>query len=762
MIRTYVSRMVKPNVEIAAENRFKLDENFVSMYRGKQPNWTTLGYVTYLRTYSRPKYDSQGKSIGTEEFSETLERVVNGTFSFLKQQIRNSGQHWSDRKGQEMAQIMFTKMWDFKFLPPGRGMWMMGTEYIEKYGGGSLNNCAFRSTEFIDEDFAEPFIRLMDFSMVGMGVGFDTLGAGKVVIQKRSYSLPLSSEALYTDATSKTHVVEDSREGWMTLVERVLLSYVGHATYPTQIDYSRIRPEGAPIRGFGGKASGPKPLQELVQSITELLDENVGKPISSTIIVDIMNLIGRCIVSGNVRRSSEIALSPSRDSEFLKLKDSTEVRALSAQLEEISCTIPEWVELQEFKMREVFVSSHLDMLDPDRIEFEKKIRQIEEQQFKITSNHLEWRRVKKKLDNHPLVHHRWASNNTVLLEPDENLSFYAQQTAQNGEPGYGFMDVIRAFGRLCDAPNFKDKKAKGFNPCGEQSLWDGEICCLLETFPTKHETLEEYLDTLKYAYLYAKVVTCILTHNSHTNAIVSRNRRIGTSMAGVAKMYLEKGMQECVRWWDAGYKFICELDEEYSGWMGIPVSIKHTSIKPGGTIPLVANEEGGMKFVSSEYYFRTIRIDNTSPLIETLLNAGYRVEPDVYTPRSMVVYFPIHNPMPRYAPDISIWEQMALAVALQAHWSDNMVSATITFKEHEKGDIARVLDVYRGKLKAVSFLPYSDHGYMQAPYIPCTKSQYESAVSLIKPLQIDVLGVVHDVDEKFCDGDKCLLTVGAE
>jgi len=295
--------------------------------------------------------------------------------------------------------------------------------------------------------------------------------------------------------------------------------------------------------------------------------------------------------------------------------------------------------------------------------------------------------------------------------------------------------------------------------CGEQSLEHMELCCLVETFPTNHDTLEDYKQTLKFAYLYAKVVTCITTHNTKTNAVMGRNRRIGTSQAGIMRMYLEQGMSECIRWWDAGYKFLKQLDEDYSGWMGVPASIKITSVKPGGTIPLLVGEEGGMKSTISEYYMRTIRMDHNSSLVKVLANAGFRVEPDQTTPRSSVVYFPVHSPSKRYAKDITIWEQMALLVNLQTYWSDNMVSATITFQPHEAQDIARVLEIYKGKFKAVSFLPYSDHQYAQAPYIPCTKEEYEYAMSKISKIDFSAIdnSSVHEVvaEDKFCSSDKC-------
>ncbi|NJL53681.1 hypothetical protein HC928_00040 [bacterium] len=175
-------------------------------------------------------------------------------------------------------------------------------------GGLYSLNCGFVSTKGIREDFADPFCWLMDMLMLGVGVGFDTKGAGLVKIQD-PIQIP------------DTFVVEDSREGWVALLRVVLNAHVGKGGIPSAIDYSKVRPEGEPIRGFGGVASGPKPLMELVDSVKDVLRPIVGQDITVSAIVDICNLIGRCVVAGNVRRSAEIAFGRYDDDEFLNLKN---------------------------------------------------------------------------------------------------------------------------------------------------------------------------------------------------------------------------------------------------------------------------------------------------------------------------------------------------------------------------------------------------------------------------------------------------------
>jgi ribonucleoside-triphosphate reductase (thioredoxin) len=656
----------KKILDIQVEDRFHLKDDFVEQYRDRQPAWggAGLGYVVYKRTYARPKPDGS-----TEEWWETVRRVVEGTYTIQKRWCRREDLPWSDRKAQRSAQEMYDLMFNMKFLPPGRGLWAMGTESIERTGSAALMNCAFRSTENIDHNFADPFTFLMDMSMLGVGVGFDTRGAGKVTI---------AAEYEYTD---EPHVVDDSREGWVQLIERVLNAHVGRESFPRKIDYSQIRPAGAPLRGFGGVAAGPEPLRDAVQHICLILGRLAGKPITSEAIVDLMNVIGVCVVAGNIRRSAEIALGDPADETFLALKDPTK--------------------------------------------FSNELRS-----------------------------HRWASNNSVIAPIGMDYTKVAEITARNGEPGYYWIENARAYGRLADPADYRDEKVAGVNPCAEQPLEDGELCCLVETFPSLHDSYEEYQRTLKFSYLYAKTVTLISTHNRLTNRVQKRNRRIGLSQSGIIQAIQRRGLREHLRWCDDGYRYIQNLDRIYSDWLTIPRSIKTTTVKPSGTVSQLPGVTPGIHFEHSEFYNRTVRVAKTSALLTALRSAGYRVEDDVYDKSSAVVYFPIKAPFfDRAKSEVGMWEQLELAAQMQFWWSDNAVSVTVHFRPEEAKDIARALTLYEGRLKSVSFLPLDDHGYAQAPYQTITADQYEAAASKLKPLVLT--GASHEAQDAWCDGDSC-------
>ncbi len=277
----------------------------------------------------------------------------------------------------------------------------------------------------------------------------------------------------------------------------------------------------------------------------------------------------------------------------------------------------------------------------------------------------------------------WASNNSIVAEMETDLHDAIGSTMQNGEPGYVFMDNIRAFSRLCDPPDHKDSLAQGTNPCGEQTLESYELCCLVETFPSRAESFEDFQRTLKFAYLLGKTATLVNTTWAETNRVQKRNRRIGTSVSGITNFLGQHSLETLRTWLDRGYQVIQKWDLVYSAWLCVPKSIKTTSVKPSGTVSLLAGVNPGCHFPEFEYYIRRIRIAKNSDLISVMQRAGFSVEQDVVDASSWIVEFPIHN-RGKNLSTVSIWEQVALASFLQKYWSDNQVSCTVTFTEAEK------------------------------------------------------------------------------
>lgn len=663
---------------------FKLDDAFVEGYRNVNPDFgfNGLGLLTYYRTYSRLKPDGTN-----EQWFETVRRVVEGCYSLQKEHILHNELGWNDDKAQKSAQEMYKRMFEMKFLPPGRMLWAMGTPIVhERKIGQALFNCAFISTDKIDrslKESAKPFMFMMDMSMVGVGVGFDVEGAGLIEVHAPSKK-------------QEKFVIPDTREGWVESLELLLCSYFsknfGTRGNTVVFDYSDVRGPGLPIKGFGGISSGPEPLRKMHEQITNILDSLDGKKITITAITDIMNLIGQCVVAGNVRRTAQIVLGPADNKEYRKLKD-YRWNSESGQYEGSMAHRASW---------------------------------------------------------------GWASNNSVIVNEKSDFSEIGSQTAINGEPGYVFLDNIRKFSRLCDPADYKDKKVKGTNPCSEQSLESAEMCCLIESFPSRAESKEDYLRTLKFAYLLGKTATLVNTTWPETNRVQKRNRRIGTSVTGVTNFLDKNSLNTLKEWLEDGYKEIQKWDEMYSSWLCVPKSIKTTSVKPSGTVSLLAGVNPGCHFAEFEYYIRRVRVAKNSALIPAIKESGLHIEDDVVDSSSYVVEFPIHNEGKNIS-QTNIWEQVSLAVFLQKYWADNQVSCTVTFRQDEANQIPVVLDYFKYDLKSISFLPKLELGaYAQMPYEAISKEKYEKLMKGVKPILFKELRQ-DSISEKFCDGDKCII-----
>ena len=628
-------------IDVERHGSFQLEPDFLARYRDKAPPWGfgALSWVTFKRTYSR----------GGEAWWETCRRVIEGMFTVQKIHCRERRLPWDEQKARAFARRAYDRLFHFKWTPPGRGLWMMGAEFMYERGGAALNNCGFISTADIDREFGEPFGWMLHMSMLGVGVGFDTRGRGKRTIEQPARR------------ADDLHVIGDSREGWAAAVTRLLDAYVGDAALPAEWDDSEIRPRGTKLESFGGFASGPAPLRELLESLEARYDAHIGRQVDAELITDTMNLIGRCVVAGGTRRSAQIALGAPDDEQFLGLKE-----------------------------------------DADKVsEF------------------------------------RWASNNSVYARRGMDYGAVARRSASNGEPGYLWLDAARAYGRMADAPTWDDEQAMGTNPCGEQTLWDRELCCLVETYPAHHDSLDDYLETLKVAYQYAKTVTLVPTHDARTNAIMLRNRRIGCSMSGIVQAINRHGYREFFDWCDAAYDVVQQLDHTYSNWLCVPRSIKTTSVKPSGTVSLLAGASPGVHWAHAPYYLRRMRIDADNPLWERCQEAGYPVEEDAYSDATMVVSFPVHvEGVDRTQADVSLREKVDLAAQMQHYWSDNQVSCTAEFDPDLEGDqLERILEAYEDRLKAISFLPRSGHGYDQPPYETISREEYEALTDRLEPIE---------------------------
>jgi ribonucleoside-triphosphate reductase (thioredoxin) len=257
-----------------------------------------FGEATYYRTYSRLMRDGRNES-----WPDTVLRVVDGVFSIRKDHYLKARLPWDEAFWQARALEMGIAIIKMQMLPPGRGLYAMGTDYVYERGAMALFNCAATAITDIVADMGW----IMDALMCGVGVGFEATP------DPIEMHMPTGDPVLY--------IIPDSREGWVESEELLLRSYV-EGSNPIDFDYSLIRPEGAPLKGIGGFAAGPDPLRKLHERTRVACERYIRKEFGATRLkVDVGNAIGCCVVMGNVRRSAEITLGQLSDPEFLDLKN---------------------------------------------------------------------------------------------------------------------------------------------------------------------------------------------------------------------------------------------------------------------------------------------------------------------------------------------------------------------------------------------------------------------------------------------------------
>ncbi|MBI1694774.1 ribonucleoside-triphosphate reductase, adenosylcobalamin-dependent [Lactobacillus crispatus] len=736
--------------------RIKLDPDFIdSVKQEVKPHWGELGWVTYKRTYARWLPDQNR----AENWDETVKRVIEGNINLDPRLHDNPSAEVITELTNE-AQKLFRLVYGLAATPSGRNLWISGTDY-QKRNGDSLNNCwfiAIRPQKYGDSHIVPaylnpeqkavsmPFSFLFDQLMKGGGVGFSVVNENiaqipsvdnkvdlAVIIDKKSpsYKASLKVGAIDKDEWEKQsapddtiyYKLPDTREGWV-LANARLIDMHFNATNPDHkiklaLDISDIRPYGAKIHGFGGTASGPMPLVEMFIDINNVINARVNSKLTAVDGTDICNLIGKTVVAGNVRRSAELALGSSDNQDFIKMKQ----------------------------------------------------------------------------DKEKLYHHRWASNNSVAINSKfNNYGPIADGILHNGEPGIVNLDLSRNYGRIVDGYQAGiDDSVEGTNPCGEISLANGEPCNLFEVFPYVAE--QEGWD-LKEAFGLAARYTKRVTFSPYdweiSREIIHKNRRIGVSMSGIQDWLLndlghrvvtgfedavdqENGQKikkpiydpQAVKMVDSLYQAVVDADKTYSKELGCNESIKHTTVKPSGTVAKLAGVSEGMHFHYAGYLIQRIRFQASDPLLPALKECGYHTEPDIYTPNTICVEFPLraaHADSKNFASagTVSIAEQFATQAFLQTYWSDNAVSCTVTFQSDESDQIAPLLYQYRHIIKSTSLLPYYGGSLKQAPKEPIDKQTYEARAALITDDVEEVFAKQNDdqkglelVDQSDCARGAC-------
>ena len=603
--------------------------------------WSSVGYLTYKRTYAR-RLNEQDINSPTEEFPDTVERVIKATDEQL---------HCGFTPAE--TERLRSYLLELKGSVAGRFWWQLGTETVNQLGLSSLQNCAFRT---VDKP-VEPFTWAMDMLMLGSGVGYNIQKANVSMLPP--VNLEFKAPTRINDAGAD-FIVPDSREGWVALLGKTLkAAFLAHSsgkqtfTYSTQL----IRSKGAPIKGFGGTASGPEDLVWGIAQISAILEKRAGKQIRPIDALDIMNIIGAVVVAGNVRRSAQIAIGDADDVEYLLAKRWD------------LGNIPSW---------------------------------------------------------------RAMSNNSVVCHDIGDLhDFFWDGYEGKGEP-YGLINLklSRKVGRLGET-QYPDPKVQGYNPCAEQSLADGETCCLAEIFLPNITSKAELLDVATLLYRVNKHSLALPCHQKVTEAIVHENMRMGIGVTGVLQ-----STEEQKSWLSEVYEDLRKFDNAYSDEHGFSRSIKLTTVKPSGTLSLLPGVTPGCHPAYARYMIRRIRISSNHPLVQVCKDHGYHVEYQQNFDGSedfgtVVVSFPFRHPDHAVlAKDVTAIQQLETVKWLQEVWSDNSVSCTVYYRKEELPEIRKYLKKnYKQNHKSLSFLLHNEHGFKQAPLEEITEEQYNALVA---------------------------------
>jgi ribonucleoside-triphosphate reductase len=365
----------------------------------------------------------------------------------------------------------------------------------------------------------------------------------------------------------------------------------------------------------------------------------------------------------------------------------------------------------------------------------------------------------KRWDLQTLPAHRARANYSVVCDDVDDLHPLFWKTYEQGEP-YGIVNRknIQKYGRMGEL--MKDT-AEGVNPCAEATLENGEPCNLLEIALCNLTSEREFEEASRLCFRAGKRVTLERYHHELSDEVIRRNRRVGVGITGCLSSPLFKPEPL-----NRSYQAILDEDRKYSKELGVPLSIRHTVVKPSGTMGKVldTNGEEGIHAALAPHIIQRVQFAANDKLLPALKAAGHRMEPlknfdGTVDPRTIVVDFYVAAPegAPTVETGWDTWKQLDAYQLAQQYWADQSVSVTVYYKHEELGKLKEWLSNNISKLKTISFLKYSGHGFVQAPKEPITKEQYEQFSAKIKPLDDSLIGEGELGGQLECDGGVCPL-----
>ena len=619
----------------------------------------------HLSRYARWNYTLNRR----ETWEETVERY----FKFFAEHLdENHNYKLENGTRTELEQAVR----ELKVMPSMRCLMTAG-EALKK------ENVAGYNCSYVKVDSPRSFDEILYVLMNGTGVGFSV---EKNYVDK----LPVVAEEFFP--TDTCIVVADSKLGWAKAL-RELISLLYDGLIP-QWDVSKVRPAGTPLKTFGGRASGPEPLQDLFRFITEIFKNAAGRKLKCIEAHDIVCKIAEIVVVGGVRRSALISLSDLTDEQMRHAKSGN------------------WWE----------------------------------------------QNAQRALANNSVSYKEKPDVGTFMRE------WLALYDSKSGERGiYNAMSAMKQVESLnVDEEQRREPRPDfGTNPCSEIILRSREFCNLSEVVIRKSDNLESLKTKVKVATILGTFQST-LTNYKYPSKEWKRNcdeeRLLGVSLTGIMDNDLtngKKGKKKLTEALEELREVAVQTNKEWAEKLGINQSAAITCVKPSGTVSQLVDSASGIHARHNDYYIRTVRADNKDPLCKFMKNAEFPNEPDVMKPQHTTVFsFPMKSPEGCVMRnDMTAIEQMELWLAYQTHWCEHKPSVTISVKEDEWPEVGSWVYNHFDRISGISFLPFSEHTYRQAPYQDCTEEEYLNALDAM-PKNVDW--------SKLADFEKEDFTVGSQ
>ena len=600
----------------------------------------------HLSRYARWNYALKRR----ESWEETVDRFIN----FFKEQL-DTKHSFKLENGLEAD--MREAITNLDVMPSMRCLMTAG-EALKK------ENVAGYNCSYVKVDAPRSFDEILYILMNGTGVGFS-------VEEEYVDKLPPLAEEFHE--TDTTIVVADSKLGWAKAYKE-MLSLLWQGQIP-RWDLSNVRPAGTPLKTFGGRASGPEPLEELFKFTINTFQNAAGRKLKSVEAHDIVCKIAEIVVVGGVRRSALISLS--------NLQDESMRHAKSGQ----------W-----------------------------------------------W-------ENNP---QRALANNSVNYKEKPDIGTFMREwlslyDSKSGERGiYNSMSARRQVESLNNEEEIRREPRDDFgtNPCSEIILRSREFCNLSEVVVRGRDTAESLRKKVRIATILGTFQST-LTSFKYLSREWKRNcdeeRLLGVSLTGIMDNSITNGKKgNLEQLLEDLKKEAVATNKEYAEKLDIPQSAAITCVKPSGTVSQLVDSASGIHARHNPYYIRTVRADNKDPLCAFMKDAGFPAEADVMKPQHTTVFsFPMQSPKNAvFRQDMTAKEQLELWQKYQKHWCEHIPSVTISVKEHEWMEVGNWVWDNFDSISGISFLPFSEHTYRQAPYQDCSKEEYEEALKAM-PKNVD-------------------------